>query len=70
MSQARAISTMSRLVFVTQVLDPDDAVLGFVPNYLRPLARRVDRLVVIANEVRAIPSTSTPRSSLWVRKEV
>ena len=47
---------MTRLVFVTQVLDPEDTILGFVPNYLRPLACRVDRLVVIANEVRAIPS--------------
>jgi len=46
---------MTRLVFVTQLLDPDDELLGFVPNYLRPLACRVDRLVVIANEVRAIP---------------
>jgi len=46
---------MNRLVFVTQVLDPDDEVLGSVPNYLQALASRVDRLVVIANEVRSIP---------------
>ena len=69
-SQAGAISAMTRLVFVTQVLDPEDAVLGFVPNYLRPLACRVDRLVVIANEVREIHATSTPRSSPWERKKV
>ena len=43
------------LIFVTQVLDPADAVLGFVPTYLSPLSRRVDRLVVIANEVRSVP---------------
>jgi glycosyltransferase involved in cell wall biosynthesis len=43
------------VIFVTQVLDPDDPVLGFVPIYLRPLSARVDRLVVIANEVRAVP---------------
>ncbi len=46
---------LTTLVFVTQVLDPNDPVLGFVPSYLRPLSRRVDHLVVIANEVRSVP---------------
>jgi glycosyltransferase involved in cell wall biosynthesis len=43
------------LIFVTQTLDPADSVLGFVPTYLSPLSRRVERLVVIANEVRSVP---------------
>jgi glycosyltransferase involved in cell wall biosynthesis len=43
------------LIFVTQLLDPADPVLGFVPGLLPSLAARTDRLLVIANEVRAIP---------------
>ncbi len=46
---------MRRLVFVTQVLDPQDARLGVVPAYLEALAEQVDDLVVIANEVKAVP---------------
>jgi glycosyltransferase involved in cell wall biosynthesis len=42
------------LVFVTQLIDPDDPVLGFVTSQIRVLARRFD-VVVIANEVRAVP---------------
>ena len=37
-----------RLVLVTQVLDERDAVLGFVPRWVRGLASRVERLRVIA----------------------
>ncbi len=48
-------SRQNTLIFVTQVLDPTDSVLGFVPTYLAPLSRRVERLVVIANEVRSVP---------------
>jgi glycosyltransferase involved in cell wall biosynthesis len=43
------------VIFVTQLLDPTDPVLGFVPGLLQSLAARTDRLLVIANEVRAIP---------------
>lgn len=39
-----------RLVFVTQLIDPDDPVLGFVVAQVRELARHAD-VVVIANEV-------------------
>jgi glycosyltransferase involved in cell wall biosynthesis len=45
---------VERLVFVTQLVDPDDSVLGFVIPQLRALAARFD-LVVIANEVRRVP---------------
>jgi len=41
--------SFSTLAFVTQVLDPSDPLLGFVPTYLRPLSSRVDNLVVIAS---------------------
>jgi hypothetical protein len=43
------------LVFVTQLLDPADPVLGFVAGLLPALAARCDRLLVIANELRALP---------------
>ena len=52
----RQSAHLRTLAFVTQVLDPNDPVLGFVPSYLRPLSRRVDHLVVIANEVRSVPN--------------
>jgi len=47
---------MTRLVFVTQVVDPADPVLGFVVPQLRVLAASVDRLAVVANEVRDVPA--------------
>jgi glycosyltransferase involved in cell wall biosynthesis len=37
-----------KLVFLTQWLDPADAVLGFVPRWVQGLAARVERLRVIA----------------------
>ena len=43
------------LIFVTQLLDPADPVLGFVAGLLPALATRCDRLFVIANELRAVP---------------
>ena len=46
---------MQGLVFVTQLIDPDDPVLGFVVPQIRTLAAHCDRLVVIANEVRSVP---------------
>jgi len=45
-----------RVVFVTQLIDADDPVLGFVVPQIRALAERVDHLTVIANEVREPPS--------------
>jgi glycosyltransferase involved in cell wall biosynthesis len=42
------------LVFVTQLIDPEDPVLGFVTTQIRVLAQRFD-VVVIANEVRTMP---------------
>jgi glycosyltransferase involved in cell wall biosynthesis len=44
-----------RLIFVTQLIDPDDPVLGFVVGLVSALAERCDRLWVIANEVRVVP---------------
>ena len=45
----------TRLIFVTQLIDADDPNLGFVVSQVRALASRVDRVTVIANEVREIP---------------
>jgi glycosyltransferase involved in cell wall biosynthesis len=47
--------SMMTLIFVTQLVDPEDPGLGFVAGQIRALAKRVDRLVVIANEVRSVP---------------
>ncbi len=40
-----------KLVFVTQVLDRSDAVLGFVPRWVEGLARACERVRVLALEV-------------------
>jgi glycosyltransferase involved in cell wall biosynthesis len=40
-----------RLVFITQVLDARDAVLGFVPRWVSGLAARCERVRVLALEV-------------------
>ncbi len=40
-----------RLLFLTQVLDRQDAVLGFVPRWIEGLASHVERLRVIALDV-------------------
>ena len=44
------------LVFVTQVVDPADPVLGFSVSLARALAARSASLLVIANEVRQVPA--------------
>ncbi len=44
-----------RLLFLTQVVDDEDAVLGFVPTWLRELAARVERLVVVTVRAGAMP---------------
>jgi hypothetical protein len=38
-----------KLIFATQVVDPDDPVLGATVAKLRALAARVDELVVLAD---------------------
>ncbi|MDP6761436.1 MAG: glycosyltransferase family 4 protein [Planctomycetota bacterium] len=42
-----------KLLFLTQVLDADDAVLGFVSRWVRGLARHCERVRVVALEVGA-----------------
>jgi glycosyltransferase involved in cell wall biosynthesis len=54
-SREQASHRRGGLVFVTQLLDPADPVLGFVARLLPSLAARSERLLVIANEIRAIP---------------
>ena len=44
---------MRRIVFVTQVVDPDDPILGAVVAKIRALAKRVDEVSVLA--LRAVP---------------
>jgi len=39
-----------RLLFLTQVLDRQDAILGFVPRWIEGLARRCERVRVVALE--------------------
>jgi glycosyltransferase involved in cell wall biosynthesis len=45
-----------RIVFVTQLLDELDPVMGFLPNQLRELASQTEQLWVIANGVGQVPS--------------
>ena len=52
---AGSLAAVQGLVFVTQLIDPADPVLGFVVPQIRTLATHCDRLVVIANEVRSVP---------------
>jgi glycosyltransferase involved in cell wall biosynthesis len=49
------VSDRLRLIFVTQLIDPNDPVLGFTVDWVRALAERCERVDVIANEVRAVP---------------
>jgi glycosyltransferase involved in cell wall biosynthesis len=47
-----------RLLFLTQVVDAQDAILGFVPRWLEGLARHVERLRVVtlaAGETSGLP---------------
>jgi glycosyltransferase involved in cell wall biosynthesis len=46
-----------RLIFVTQLLDPNDPVVGFLVPQLEALADACERLIVIANEVRGTPAS-------------
>lgn len=48
------MAPVADLIFVTQLVDADDAVLGFTLRQVKALARRT-RVVVIANEVRSVP---------------
>jgi glycosyltransferase involved in cell wall biosynthesis len=47
-----ALGNGERVVFVTQLVDEDDPVLGAVVGMARALAARCDDFVVVANEVR------------------
>jgi glycosyltransferase involved in cell wall biosynthesis len=47
---------MTSLVFVTQLVNPDDPALGFVTGSIAALAAEFDRVDVIANEVRCVPA--------------
>lgn len=49
-------SSASGIVFVTQLLDPADPVLGFVHRYVRALTARFSPVTVVANEVRTAPA--------------
>jgi glycosyltransferase involved in cell wall biosynthesis len=49
--------TLESLIFVTQRIDPNDLVLGFIPRWVAALAEKVDRVDVVANEV---PSDASP----------
>lgn len=40
-------------MFVTQVIDPGDPVLGYVVGPIKALAARFDEVIVVANEVRS-----------------
>ncbi len=42
-----------RLLFFVQMLDPDDANLGFIVQWARALSREVDELVVVSLETRS-----------------
>jgi glycosyltransferase involved in cell wall biosynthesis len=45
-------SAVTSLIFVTQLFDESDSVLGFVPRWVEALASRSLEVAVIANEVR------------------
>jgi glycosyltransferase involved in cell wall biosynthesis len=49
-----SLPRVERLIFVTQMIDADDPVMGFVVPQVRRLAAHVD-VLVIANEVRSVP---------------
>jgi glycosyltransferase involved in cell wall biosynthesis len=53
-----------KLVFVTQVIDAEDAVLGFVPRWIQGLARHCERVRVVALEagdVSTLPANADVR---------
>ncbi|MBI3818214.1 MAG: glycosyltransferase family 4 protein [Planctomycetes bacterium] len=45
-----------KLIFITQNVDDGDAVLGFLPGWLRELSARVDRIIVITFQAGALPA--------------
>ena len=47
---------MTHIVFLTQVIDPDDPTLGFVTSWIDALAARVDGVTAVGNEVRGVSS--------------
>ncbi|MFN0243396.1 MAG: glycosyltransferase family 4 protein [Planctomycetota bacterium] len=53
-----------KLLFLTQVIDANDAVLGFVPRWIQGLARRCERVRVVALEAG---DTSTLPANVDVR---
>ncbi len=53
-----------KLLFLTQVIDADDAVLGFVPRWIEGLAARCERVRIVALEAG---NTSTLPSNVDVR---
>jgi glycosyltransferase involved in cell wall biosynthesis len=60
---------MTELVFVTQVLDPEDPVLGFVVPWIGALARRASALTIVANEVRVRPDFGARVEVVSLEKE-
>ena len=54
------LDSLPSLLFVTQLVDPDDPVLGFVVDQIRAL-RADGGVIVVANEVRACRPTSRAR---------
>jgi glycosyltransferase involved in cell wall biosynthesis len=46
---------MASIVFVTQLVDPENPALGFVIGSISALAEEFDRVDVVANEVRCTP---------------
>lgn len=55
-NRGRHLNTKVNLIFVTQLVDFGDPVLGFVVPLIRALEARSGPMLVIANEVRHVPS--------------
>jgi glycosyltransferase involved in cell wall biosynthesis len=53
-----------RIVFATQVVDPDDPILGAVVPKVRALAQRVDEVAVLA--LRAVPGALPENCSVYL----
>ncbi|MGH2810697.1 MAG: hypothetical protein ACRDIA_07425, partial [Actinomycetota bacterium] len=60
-------STKPRLIFVTQALDTENPVLGFVTGWVSALSNHFE-LAVIANEVKARPPSAVTVISLGKEK--
>ena len=62
---------MTRIVFATQVVDPEDPNLGAVVGMLRALAARVDEVVVLGGQGgrrRAARATAASAPSARARR--